>query len=100
MLIIGPTGAGKTALFQRLATGKTGSTVMSLEPNIEDRWLIRGKGSIEKIVRLVAWPGHPKLRAGLVTELAKAASIVFVVDGTDFNPKLRVIAEVRKWAIC
>ena len=96
MLILGPSGAGKTALFHRLTEGAVPGTVTSLEANRAEGWPVPGAG---RAVRLVAWPGHPKLRAGLAALLPSAAGVVFLVDGTDFNPHLRVTAELFAEAV-
>ena len=91
MLILGPSKAGKTALFNRLVEGEVPDSVTSLEANRAECWPVPGT---DRSARLVAWPGHPKLRAGLSALLPSVAGVVFLVDGTDFNPHLRVIAEL------
>lgn len=98
VLVVGPPGAGKTALFNLLVHGKAGKTVMSLEPNVRRDWRVSGAYGKTREVTLVAWPGHPKLRAGLAELLWSATCLVLLIDGSDFNPNVRAIGEVRRTA--
>ena len=123
VLLLGPCGAGKTALFgrvrflrslrcvlavlrlhSRLATSRAApqlrdglfsATVTSMAVN-EARVVVRAPGGGgTRVQRLVDLPGHPRLR-GLLDEAAPAArALVYLVDGRDgvFLPAVRETAE-------
>ena len=77
-LILGPSGAGKTALFYRLQSGVFRETVSSLKPN---SGLIKLGNST--MVDAIDYPGHDKLRHGLSNLIPKATQILFIIDPTD-----------------
>ena len=101
LLLCGPCASGKTTLFLRLTQGLPGAvdddtslpeTHMSMEANISDcRPLLSNAASPNmvgtanlqfsgKIVRVVDYPGHLRLREGLDAHLAAAKVIVFTID--------------------
>jgi signal recognition particle receptor subunit beta len=71
ILIAGPPGAGKTALFLRLRDGPA-ATVAA------------GPGPRRRAVHLVDAPGHPRLRALSASHAPGAAALIFVVDAAEF----------------
>jgi len=77
VLILGPSGSGKTALFHRLLSGVFRDTVSSLKQNRE---LVTIESSQ---IDLIDYPGHSRLRAGLIPLLPKASKIYFLVDPSD-----------------
>lgn len=96
ILLVGLSGAGKTALFYQLRDGSTHKgTVTSMEANV-DRFILHSESiKQEKIkpVRIVDVPGHLRLRSKLDDFLTEAGGIVFLVDAADFMPNVRETAE-------
>lgn len=83
VLIAGPPGAGKTALFLRLRDGPGGEnlgTVSSLSENEAGTTA----GPRSRPVHLVDAPGHPRLRALAASHAPAAAALIFVVDAAAF----------------
>jgi signal recognition particle receptor subunit beta len=80
VLILGPTGAGKTALFWRLRDGKFKNTVMSMQPNQCDVTVER-----QKSIHVIDLPGHPRLESYFQREVVNAKGVVMMVDAMDFN---------------
>lgn len=76
-LIVGPCGAGKTLLFERLQGEEVTETVTSMRPNL---------GQLGDL-RLVDYPGHYRLRNGLSEETKKATRVIFLVDGAATQAK-------------
>ncbi|BBM97479.1 signal recognition particle receptor subunit beta [Marchantia polymorpha subsp. ruderalis] len=98
ILLLGLSGAGKTALFYQLRDGSVhNGTVTSMEPN-EGRFILNSesgekKGKKSKPVHIVDVPGHPRLKTKIDELLPQASGIVFVVDALDFMSQLRPTAE-------
>lgn len=100
LLLVGSSGAGKTALFSRLtddsrdAQGSLVATTPSMAENVAALRL--GKhGRRGAVSRLVDLPGHPRLRSRLDGYAADARGLVFVVDGREgaFLPGVRDAAQ-------
>ncbi len=78
VLLVGPSGAGKTTLFLRLRGRKKGRTVTSMAPN---RGPVGDHG-----VHVVDIPGHPRLADSYFqSEVGNCKGVVAVVDAMDFN---------------
>eukprot|EP00270_Netrium_digitus_P002859 TRINITY_DN13227_c0_g1_i4.p1 TRINITY_DN13227_c0_g1~~TRINITY_DN13227_c0_g1_i4.p1 ORF type:complete len:194 (+),score=44.73 TRINITY_DN13227_c0_g1_i4:54-635(+) len=97
IVLLGPCGAGKTALYFQLRDGSTHEgTVSSMESN-EGRFALfqelEKKPKAAKAVHLVDVPGHPRLRAKVEEALGQARALVFVIDALDFMPNLRQNAQ-------
>lgn len=96
ILLVGLSGAGKTALFYQLRDGSVhNGTVTSMEPNI-DSFILHSESSKPgklKPVHVVDVPGHLRLRSKLDNFLTQAGGIVFLVDASDFMPNVRATAE-------
>ncbi|KFM23894.1 Signal recognition particle receptor subunit beta [Auxenochlorella protothecoides] len=111
ILILGPTGSGKTTLFHRLQYGSTlNGTVASMEPREVTTNLASDKASARasspppaellspqspaaRPVNLVDIPGHPRVRDTWLAWEKSAQGIVFLVDAVDFLPHKSAIAE-------
>jgi signal recognition particle receptor subunit beta len=88
VLILGPSGAGKTALFLRLRDGKLKDTVTSMQPN-EGRVVVENN----KQIRIMDLPGHPTLHESyLQSEVVNAKGVVVVIDSMDFNASKEEVA--------
>lgn len=86
ILIVGPCGSGKTLLYHRLTTDTSGiETVSSMRKN---SGLFMGKEN------LVDYPGHYRLRGGLVAELKRCRKVVFVVDSAAMAQQSKAAAEI------
>ena len=78
VLLVGPSGAGKTTLFLRLRGRKKGRTVTSMAPN---RGPVGDQG-----VHVVDVPGHPRLADSYFqSEVSNCKGVVAVVDAMDFH---------------
>eukprot|EP00873_Tetraselmis_striata_P008116 jgi/Tetstr1/428380/TSEL_018414.t1 len=94
VLLVGPSGAGKTSLFTQLREGSVlNGTVTSMEENVVTCSLHTEKGMDTKPMRLVDLPGHPRLRRRLDGFVAGVKGVVFMVDSADFMPHIRDCAE-------
>ncbi|KAL6768526.1 SRP2 [Auxenochlorella protothecoides x Auxenochlorella symbiontica] len=94
ILILGPTGSGKTTLFHRLQYGSTlNGTVASMEPREVTTNLASDKSPAARPVNLVDIPGHPRVRDTWLAWEKSAQGIVFLVDAVDFLPHKSAIAE-------
>lgn len=92
LLILGQTGAGKTALFFQLKDSEMPKTVSSLKP-LRSRVDVPGdEGGAAASVEAVDFPGHLRLRNRLQELLPQARCIVYVVDSED-KQKLKDVAE-------
>ncbi|QLQ81020.1 hypothetical protein HG537_0E03750 [Torulaspora globosa] len=92
LIIAGPCGSGKTCLYNLMTTGKLKTTVTSQETSIADNF----KLSQSVQVRLMAFPGHLKLRSKLLDEIKDSINIkglVFVIDATVDPKQLTKTAE-------
>lgn len=87
LLLVGPSNAGKTAMFLRLRDGEVSSgnkeTVTSMLPN-EGSVAMR-VGGVAKNIHVIDLPGHPRLESYFFKEVPRAKGIVMVVDCMDFN---------------
>jgi signal recognition particle receptor subunit beta len=100
LLLVGSSGAGKTALFSRLTDGSRDgqSTLCATTPSMAEnvaalRLGKHGRGAGAS--RVVDLPGHPRLRSRLDGYAADARGLVFVVDGREgaFLPGVRDVAQ-------
>jgi len=92
LLLVGASGAGKTALFSRLQDSSCfAGTTPSMAENVAQLAL----GHSRKTLRVVDLPGHPRLRSRLDSYARSAAALVFVVDGREgaFLPSVRDVAQ-------
>lgn len=89
IVIAGPIGAGKTALYTLWTLGSVSRTVSSLEVGVAPDW--RGKA------QLLDFPGNAKLRYLLLEQLkeGKVRKVIFVVDSAVASgPELTETAEL------
>eukprot|EP00735_Rhodelphis_limneticus_P014575 TRINITY_DN862_c0_g1::TRINITY_DN862_c0_g1_i1::g.25296::m.25296 TRINITY_DN862_c0_g1::TRINITY_DN862_c0_g1_i1::g.25296 ORF type:complete len:257 (-),score=47.70,sp/P47758/SRPRB_MOUSE/32.38/3e-28,SRPRB/PF09439.5/3.8e-35,Arf/PF00025.16/8.7e-12,Miro/PF08477.8/8.5e-08,GTP_EFTU/PF00009.22/6.7e-06,MMR_HSR1/PF01926.18/4.2e-06,ATP_bind_1/PF03029.12/1.4e+03,ATP_bind_1/PF03029.12/0.0036,Arch_ATPase/PF01637.13/0.042,G-alpha/PF00503.15/11,G-alpha/PF00503.15/2.9,vATP-synt_E/PF01991.13/0.12,DUF258/PF03193.11/0.2 len=86
VFILGPSSAGKTALFIQLKLGENRETQASMKEN-EDVFVISDKFLEDdmKPTRFVDFPGHPRLRSKLYPQLKRASCVIFVVDSFEVN---------------
>ena len=82
VILYGPSSSGKTALFYQLKTGQFKETVSSLKQNKCVITLTRSDEDVSSM-EVVDYPGHEKLRQGLVKLLDRAKLIVFMIDPSD-----------------
>jgi len=82
VLLLGPVGSGKTALYLRYRFGRTPPTVTSMVPNSAAVAISDEQGGAKRTVFLIDTPGSGRLRGHLFGELAGAAALVCVIDGT------------------
>lgn len=88
VVLLGPSAAGKTALFYRLFKNTFPESVTSME--VHEREVVVG----ERTVPVVDVPGHARLRPFVPTVLPRAAAVVFVVDATATSAReLREVAD-------
>jgi signal recognition particle receptor subunit beta len=76
LLLCGPSGGGKTTVFQRLTVGFSSPTHTSVAVNVG-----AGTGAASKF-RVVDCPGHPRLRDAITPYLPQAKVIAVVFDAT------------------
>ncbi|KZV82293.1 P-loop containing nucleoside triphosphate hydrolase protein [Exidia glandulosa HHB12029] len=87
VLLVGPSDAGKTALFASLVHGRAVPSHTSMQPNI-------GVLSGPEKTRLVDVPGHPRLRVqDLADHLPAAKGVLFVVDASTIARNGTAVAE-------
>ena len=103
ILLVGPSGAGKTTIFLRLSQNGDASkqhpaltTVASMQPN-ESKVILSGHGNANSNstsnVHVVDIPGHPRLKGFFDSYVNRARGIVFVIDSVNFKPKNSEAAE-------
>jgi signal recognition particle receptor subunit beta len=84
-LLLGPMGAGKTALFFRLKQGLFRPTQTSMKENdavfVPQELQSASKGGAIAPTRFVDLPGHPSQRVKLDALKPVAKGVVFVLDG-------------------
>jgi signal recognition particle receptor subunit beta len=86
ILLVGPSNAGKTALFYQLTDGEQHhGTVASMQENAATA-SIPAKGGGSRSMRLVDVPGHSSMRHKLESLLHEAAGVVFLVDSVEVTP--------------
>lgn len=93
LLLVGPSNAGKTAMFLRLRDGdgsRNRETVTSMRPNEGD--VTMRFGGVEKNIHVIDLPGHPRLESYFFKEVPRAKGIVMVVDCMDFNSSKEEVA--------
>ncbi|KAF8758662.1 Signal recognition particle receptor beta subunit [Rhizoctonia solani] len=88
VLILGPTDAGKTALYSALAFGQALPTHSSIQSNSALYTTSHGR-----TLRLVDIPGHPRLRDQFTDHLEDTAAVVFVVDSASVARNGTAVAE-------
>ncbi|ETV73156.1 hypothetical protein H257_11974 [Aphanomyces astaci] len=92
ILLLGPCGGGKTALFHRLRDGPTKvDTVTSMKETLETFPLFDEDAAT---VSVLDFPGHERLRSQVSQFYPIAKKLVFVVDATTIGDA----AQVRKAA--
>ena len=92
VLIFGPVGGGKTALFNQIRYGRTIPSVSSMEP-ASGSFAPRGGEATTRQVHAIDMPGTGRLRARLLEEAAGAAALVCVLDGTQLVAQARDAAQ-------
>jgi len=90
LLLFGPVGSGKTALYHRLKHGRIVPTVSSMEPAAASFALNGADGGAP--VHVCDMPGTGRLREELKAEAASSACLVCVVDGTQLVSQAREAA--------
>eukprot|EP00210_Caulerpa_lentillifera_P001455 g1396.t1 len=95
ILIMGPTGSGKTCLFSKLTGKGWKGTVTSTVPNFGHVKVGSEQG---KSVQIIDLPGSSCLAYFAQRYLNKAAMIIFVVDGVDFLHNINDTAE-KMWKL-
>jgi signal recognition particle receptor subunit beta len=88
VLILGPTDAGKTALYSSLAFGQALPTHTSIQSNSTLYTTSHGR-----TLRLVDIPGHPRLRDQFTDHLEDTAAVIFVVDSASVARNGAAVAE-------
>lgn len=85
VLIVGPSDAGKTALFSQLVHGRCVDTYTSMVENSDVKSIVCEDGSKSpKTVTLVDLPGHDRLRvAGIQKHKNSARGVLYVVDASN-----------------
>ena len=95
LLLFGPVGGGKTALYHRLKHGRVVPTVSSMEPASASFVLRSGNGSDApsgSAVYVCDMPGSGRLRERLKAEASDAAALVCVLDGTQLAAQAKEAA--------
>ncbi|KAG8469434.1 hypothetical protein KFE25_005889 [Diacronema lutheri] len=82
VLLVGPSGGGKTAMFLQMRDARDIPTHMSMAPN-EDAFALKGAGAPAAPVHVVDCPGAPQLQSQMLAKLAKAGVVVCVLDASD-----------------
>lgn len=90
LLLIGQSGAGKTALFYQLRDNEDVQTVSSMKV-VRDKLQIKC-GDDELSIETVDCPGHPRLRRNAADLLKEARCIVYVVDAAN-KAQLKDVSE-------
>ena len=86
VLLLGPSGAGKTSLFYHWALENPVQTIASQTPN-------RGTVLQGCTKEIVDYPGHPKLQTGGLNLIPHASRIVYLVDASCPVENLKLVAE-------
>ncbi|KAG2178105.1 hypothetical protein INT43_003358 [Umbelopsis isabellina] len=94
-LVLGPTDAGKTALFTRLRYNKRTPTITSMKENEAILELVNDDGTpiTKKPIQLIDVPGHERLRFRYTDFLPITRGVIFVVDSTTIGRSARSTAE-------
>jgi signal recognition particle receptor subunit beta len=84
-LIVGPSNAGKTALFFRIWLDKAVNSVTSMKENDGTFVFPSEKGTSARPIRFIDVPGHLRARGVAKEYLPRAAGILFIIDAADFQ---------------
>ncbi|KAG8968260.1 hypothetical protein FRC03_008126 [Tulasnella sp. 419] len=90
VLLVGPSDAGKTAIFSSLAYSSARPTHTSLQPNVA---LMPSEDSASNPTTIIDIPGHPRIRSQFTTYLQETKTIVFVVDASNITRNGSMVAE-------
>lgn len=82
VLLVGPSGAGKTLAFLQMRDERDIPTHMSIAPNV-DTFVIKGAGTSGPLVQVVDCPGAPQLQALMLNKLSSAGAIICMLDASD-----------------
>ena len=91
LVLFGPVGAGKTALFHQLRYGRVVPSVSSMELTSASFVPSAGGGG-GRPIHAVDVPGSGRLRARMLEEAASSSALVCVVDGTQLVAQAREAA--------
>ena len=97
LLLFGPVGAGKTALYHQLKHGRVVPTVSSMEP-ASGSFALRAPNGSEPApptgapIHVCDMPGTGRLRVRLRDEAAGASALVCMLDGTQLAAQAREAA--------
>jgi len=89
LLLVGPSDAGKTAIFSTLVYKQTLPTYTSLQTNSS----IISVSSSNKTLQIVDIPGHPRIRDQFLEHLPDAKAVLFVVDTNTISRNGAAVAE-------
>ena len=92
LVLFGPVGGGKTAIYHRLRYGRTVPTVSSMQPMGETFVPVGGDTSGQRPAHVVDVPGSGRVRAQLLEESSTASALVCVIDGTQLAAQAREAA--------
>jgi signal recognition particle receptor subunit beta len=93
LVLFGPVGGGKSALYHRLKHGRVIPTVSSMEPASSSFVLKAPEGGAPTApVHVSDVPGSGRLRERLKDEAGTAAALVCVLDGTSMASQAREAA--------
>jgi len=95
ILLVGPSGAGKTAIFHQLTFPGTEAVgfLPSVHVNTGEALLDSPKKPV-RMVPVVDLPGYRKLWHHMDQHLGSAACVVFVLDASNFLPVVTEIADL------
>ncbi|CAM9447878.1 unnamed protein product [Discosporangium mesarthrocarpum] len=91
VLFLGPCGAGKTAMVQRLCHHRLVSSVTSMQVG---RYDYKANPEAALSAAVVDFPGHERLRGGVAGELSRAERVVFVLDCSSLSAQVPGGAEL------
>jgi len=81
LVLFGPIGAGKSAIYHQLRFGRVVPTVSSMQPTSAS-FVPHGGAASDRPALVVDVPGSGRLRASLLEESSTAGALVCVIDGT------------------
>lgn len=82
VLLVGPSGAGKTLAFLQMRDERDIPTHTSLAPNV-DTFAIKGSGAAGPQLQVVDYPGAAQLQAQMLAKLGSAGVIICMLDASD-----------------
>lgn len=97
LLLFGPVGGGKTALYHQIRFGRVVPTVSSMElasSSFVPQGHAKGGAAATRPIHAIDVPGTGRLRARLLKEAAGAACLVCVLDGTRLAAQAREAAQL------